>query len=168
MRILPIILIGVLLWGCGSDECMDNKNSLPKAGFYAADSMASTSTPTPIGIDSISIFAVGVPGDSMLCDLARNLSETYLPFNIDKDSTQYVFRYLQKNLSKLHIEDTITFRYSMEPLFVGAACGVIYKYTIDSIAHTSFCIDSVSCPTGEITNKPVTNINIFFKVLSNE
>lgn len=168
MRV-PVVLIplavGVVagVSGCASDECLGNKNSLPLAGFYS-----SAPVPEAVTIDSLTIYGVGAPGDSLLHDSVRSLSETYLPFRIDADSTVYVIKYLQKPLGYYGVADTITFRYDIDPVFVSVACGAMYDYHIRSISHTSYIIDSVTCPTGEITNLNSENIKIYFRVSQEE
>lgn len=144
---------------CSSDECLDNRNSLPLAGFYSSVAM-----PNPISIDSISVYGVNVPGNAMLLDSANNVSETYLPFSIDSKYSEFVIKYLSSDLSSLGISDTIAFDYEVIPYFVSSACGAIYKYKINSIQHTKFVIDSVTCPSNLIDNIPGQNINIYFRM----
>jgi len=170
MMTLPVGLIAGIttivfqLGGCANDECLDNKNSLPLAGFYASDSMASTLKPTAISLDSVTIYGIGAPGDSLLHDSVRGLTRSYLPFQIDKGETQYVIRYHQKELSKFDLADTITFRYDPVPFFVSSACGVIYDYRDVRIETTHWIIDSVTCPLGYIDNADIENIKIYFRV----
>ena len=144
--ILPALIAGAVC-GCSSDECLDNKNSLPLAGFYSS--------------------GVGVPGDSILHEGKRTLSQTYLPFRIDQPVTRYVFRYLKKDFAALGLADTITFRYDIEPYFVSSACGAVYNYKITSIETTHVAIDSVVCPSGIITNAPVENLRVYFRTVPN-
>lgn len=161
MRLLPLALGMALLAGgaCSSEECLDNKNSLPLAGFY------SSSDPLQgIVLDSISIYGIGAPGDSVLHDSVRQLSQSYLPFRIDEERTTYVIRYLQKPLGDYGIADTVTFSYEIIPHFVSAACGAVYNYKLRGITTTRHIIDSVTCPSGMITNKNVENIKIYFRV----
>lgn len=163
-RLLPYTIGAAMLAGigaCNSDECYDNRNSLPLAGFYTA-----TETPEAVSIDSVSIYAIGAPGDSVLHDSVRTLSQTYLPFRIDGNASRvrYVIRYLQGNLGRLGIADTISLSYDIEPKFVSAACGVVYIFRITDISTTRYCIDSVTCPRGYIDNVAVENIHIYFRV----
>lgn len=145
--------------GCANDECFENKNSLPLAGFYSSDSV-----PKAIVLDSISVFGIGAPGDSILHDSVAGLKETYLPFRIDTGETSYVIRYLSGLPGKLHIADTISFIYEIKPWFVSSACGAVYYYEIASIRTTKHIIDSVTCPQGVIDNKNAENIRIYFRV----
>ena len=160
-RLFPIALVAIVAFivACSTDECFDNKNSLPLAGFYSADSV-----PKAIAIDSISIYGVGAPGDSVLQDSVRNLSQTYLPFRIDQETTTYVIQYLAGLAGDLGVRDTIVFDYEIVPYFVSSACGAIYEYRMREIRNTHFLIDSVSCPTGIIDNKNIENLKIYFKV----
>lgn len=138
---------------------MDNKNSLPLAGFYSSSDPLQA-----VALDSITIFGIGAPGDSVLHQAATNISQSYLPFRIDTDATSYVIKYLQGDLGKAGIADTITFRYEIIPDFVSVACGAVYDYRMRSIETTHWIIDSVSCPGGIITNANEENIKIYFRV----
>lgn len=112
MSASAVMLAVVALSGCSNDECLDNKNSLPLAGFYS-----STTTPASISLDSISIYGIGAPGDSVLHDSVRGLSQSYLPFRIDEGTTRYVIRYLSGLLGRYGIADTITFEYDPGAVF---------------------------------------------------
>lgn len=134
------------------------------AGFYVIDSIKAT----PVSIDSITIYGIGAPGDSILQDSVKSLSQCYLPFRIDENSTSYVFQYLQGVLGEYRVADTITFNYEIKPFFVSSACGVVYDYKMTSIETTHNLIDSVTCPDGEITNVSKENLRIYFKYNAEE
>ena len=157
-----LLTIGVVS-GCSTSECYDNQNSLPLAGFYS-----SAPVPQAISLDSISILGVGAPGDSILQDSVRSLSEVYLPFRIDQNSTTYEIRYLGGLPGIYRISDFITFNYDIIPMFVSSACGAVYYYKMTSIDYTTNFIDSVVCPTGEITNANIENLKIYFRVDTGE
>lgn len=158
------LMSGIMLMSaCGNDECFENKNSLPLAGFYS-----SAAVPQAISLDSISIFGIGAPGDSVLHDSVRNLKESYLPFRIDTGQTSYVIRYLQGILGYMEVADTITFNYEIQPWFVSSACGVVYNYRMKDIVTTHHVIDSVTCPGGVINNVNKENIRIYFRVATEE
>lgn len=166
--LLPTVgpsLIGglALLASCSTGECLENKNSLPLAGFYTSEVK-----PQQISLDSISIYGIGAPGDSVLHDSVRNLSQSYLPFRIDQGQTKYVIQYLSGLLGRYHIADTITFNYNIVPWFVSSACGVVYNYEMTSIETTHNIIDSVICPLGTIDNANIENLKIYFKVNTSE
>ena len=80
--------------GCSTNDCGDNQNSLPLAGFYTSQDV-----PQAISIDSISIYGLHAPGDSLLLDSAVRVSEVYLPFRIDEPATTYVISYHQARIS---------------------------------------------------------------------
>ncbi len=164
MRLLPIgcipIILGLEVSSCSTEECYDNQSSLPLAGFYS-----SAATPQAITIDSISVWGIGAPGDSMLLDSAINVSRLYLPFRIDSQTTSYVFRNVARGASGA-MADTVSFCYNTVPEFVSEACGVIYRYEDVKASTTTHFIDSVSCPTGLIDNVSTENLKIYFKVSS--
>lgn len=164
-RLTPVLLVAAaavatMLPACSTEECEGNKNSLPLAGF-----LSSAISPREVSIDSLTVFGVGAPGDSLLLN-NRSASELYLPFRIDEGETTFVFRYEQEALRG--ITDSVTFRYDIVPYFVSSACGVVYNYEIKSIDCTRNLIDSVSCPGMKITNANIRNINIYFRVQTSE
>ena len=152
-----------LMTGCATDECMQNRNALPLAGFYA-----STGRHEKIALDSIKVLGLGAPGDSVLFDGHSRVSQLYLPFRLDTDTTRYLFLYEQKQLAALDICDTLTFIYDRTPRFVSSACGVSYVFTIKEIRNSGILIDSVACPAGEITNMAAENLEIYFRVNAGE
>lgn len=155
---ISLMLLGTVT-GCSNEECYENKNSLPLAGFYS-----SAEKPQSVTISNISIYGIGAPGDSILHDSASSLSQTYLPFQINSETTSYVIAYLQGELGKNEVKDTITFNYEIVPWFVSSACGAVYNYKIKEIETTHHVIDSVTCPEGEITNLNKENLKIYFRV----
>lgn len=157
---IALLVAGV---ACTNDECMENKNSLPLAGFYSSEAV-----PVAISVDSVTIYGIGAPGDSVLHDSVRNLKQSYLPFRIDQESTSYVIRYLQGELGRFRIADTITFNYDIVPWFVSSSCGVVYEYRMRDIVTTHHVIDSVTCPGGVIDNKNSENLRIYFRVAREE
>lgn len=139
---------------CSNSECSENRNSLPLAGF-----MSSSQTPQSIVLDKLSISGLGAPADSVLT--VSNSSQAYLPFNIEAHTTAFEIAYDEMPDA---LADTITFTYDIEPRFESADCGVIYRYKIQDISHTTHLIDSVTCPAGVIDNKPGQNIFIYFRM----
>lgn len=158
-----ISLIMSFVGSCATSECYDNQNSLPLAGFYS-----SSDFPEAISLDSITILGIGAPGDSILQDSVRSLSEVYLPFRIDQNSTTYEIRYLGGVPGLYRMHDIITFNYDIIPMFVSSACGTVYYYKMTSIEHTNTFIDSVVCPKGEITNENIENLKIYFRVATGD
>ncbi len=138
-----------------SETCMENKNALPLAGFYASGGTEM------ITLDSLEVTGVGMSGDFALMDVGTGADRLYLPFKIDSDTTRYVFRdpHLYGGVS-----DTVTFVYSRTPRFVNVECGVSYLFGIKQITCQGVLIDSVTCPTGFIDNHNTENLRIYFAV----
>lgn len=147
------------LSGCSNDECTDTSGSLPLAEFYSAEDKK------PISIDSLAVWAIDAPGETMLLDSVRSAEKTWLPFNLDTNYTTFVFCYLKKEIPKPEMNDTLKISYNIQPWFISTACGAIYRYKINEIIHTSHFIDSVSCTASDniIDNKPGKNFCIYFK-----
>lgn len=144
--------------GCTTDECTDNQNTLPLAGFYGSE------TPTKaFTMAALEVYGIDAPADSVLLKAGQSIKEVYLPFRISEPTTTYVFSYGTLTYPAPECNDTITFRYSAEPFFVSSPCGVSYRFHIEDIRHTMHAIDSVRCPGGVITNEARQNILIYFK-----
>lgn len=147
------------LAGCSTDECLDNKNALPLAGFYSSEEPLQA-----VSLSGLTITGVGSVGDSVVNDRG-SISSTYLPFKIDRDSTTFIIDYLGSRLESIADADTLTFAYDRVPWFESAACGAMYDFRIREIATTLHAIDSVTCPAGIITNAEGENIRIYFTVI---
>lgn len=162
---LMAMVVAILMQGCATDECLDNKNSLPLAGFYASGNPSQG-----VAVDSVTVAGLGAPGDSLVIDNGRNISETYLPFRIDEGESAFeiVYNFTAKDNGGVPLSDVISFEYDIDPYFVSSACGAIYEYKIKNISTTHTYIDSVSCPAGVIDNTPGQNIRIYFRVMSQE
>ena len=153
-----VVVSAGVITGCSTEECYDNRNALPYAGFYGV----MEGEMSAISIDSLRVYGIGAPGDSILSTGSRAVSNLYLPFRIDSDATSYVFKLINKAYEPYDITDTVTFVYSREARFVSAACGASYVYTIQDIRNTGLLIDSVVVPGGRITNADMENIQIYF------
>ena len=129
----------LVLSNCGSNGCVDNRSSIPLAQFYSYDAQE-----TALSVDSISIFGIGQPTDSMLLDSAVAVTQVYLPLRFT--------------------QDTLTFVYRSYPYFVSIDCGAMYNFVIDTCRYTRNILDSVSVTVPEITNKNVESIRIFYTV----
>lgn len=152
----PLVIIGIIVaMGSCSSECYDNQNALPLAKF-------SNALGGELQLDSVEVFGIGAPGDSILWEGGATNS-LYLPFRVDSDTTAYVFRTLPADSLSVTVSDTVTFIYDRAPRFVSAECGVSYVYKIRDIKCTGELIDSVVCPGGEITNANVDNLIIYLR-----
>jgi hypothetical protein len=157
---LLLLLCMAALPSCNNLGCLDNRSSIPLAGFYASN----TDPVSSIAIDSISVYGLHQPADSMLLDSATAVSRLYLPLRSTDNSTQYVIRYLQHDLSSARYNDTITFVYQSYPYFESIDCGAMYRYRIDTCMYTRNILDSVGMVRTEIDNKEFESIRIFYVV----
>lgn len=153
------LLLAIAAAGCSQEECLENKNALPQVGFYD-----SAIPDTKIRIDSTAVYAVGAPAGAMILDSLKSASTLTLPFNLDADTTSFVFEYAGRALKEAGITDTIRLRYSRTPYFVSSACGVSYRLLIEDMRYSRNVIDSVSIPQALITNVAQQNIQVFFRV----
>lgn len=162
-KILNFILVAFItvacISSCGNGECYDNQNTLPLAGFY------SMQTKSAITVDSLTIYGIGAPGDSILLDNGTK-SSLYMPLPLSGNSTSYVFHYNQLALDYIELNDTLTIDYNSFPQFVSEECGVIYKYEVDKFSYTKHLIDSIAIPSMEFNNIDTEKIQIFFRTAS--
>ncbi len=157
--ILPLLLLCMGLIGCGSNGCIENRSSIPLAQFYSYDEQQSS-----LSVDSISIYGVGQPTDSLLLDVGRAVSQVYLPLRFTQSTTQYVIRYDQKQLASPQYNDTLTFIYRAYPYFESIDCGAMYNYAIDTCLYTRNVLDSVAVTKDVITNDNSESVRIFYTV----
>ncbi len=154
--LIPVTaLLGALLASCTNSDCQDYRTTLPLASFYTDPG---SGAPQQVAFDSITVAGVGVPSDSLLLDNARQASETFLPLDPARRSCSFALIYSMRPL----MADTVTIAYTPRPHFASAECGVVYYYDIEALDHTSLLIDSVSCLTDPVTNRPVENFRIYF------
>lgn len=140
---------------------MENRSSIPKAGFYGSGTSAA------ITIDSVEIGGVGAPSDSLLLDNHR-ASSVYLPLRATTDKTSFYIHYLQKALSNPRLNDTISFTYESIPYFASYDCGAMYRYRFTEMKYTTHLIDSVAILDSLITNYDVETVRIYFRTESND
>lgn len=133
---------------------------MPYAAF-----LSSGGSPRTITVDSLTVFGIGAVGDSLIAHNTR-LSAIYLPLDPDGSSCAFVFRYEAADAVRHAMADTITIDYEARPVFVSAACGVMYYYDIKDLHYTRTLIDSVGCPSKTITNSAAHNMQIYFRVNS--
>ena len=158
LKLLASALIApALLTGCNTAGCTDNQNSLPLAGFY------SMSTGEAISVDSIAVWGVGAPGDSLLLSASTSASQLYLPLRSSADETSFCFAYRQTALDYEDFQDTITISYTSQPWFISEDCGAGYRHTITSLRHTYHLIDSVGLTDSTVTNIDREIMRIYFR-----
>ncbi len=149
----------VVLMGCTGSGCIENRSSVPLAQFYSYDEQH-----TSLSIDSISIYGIGQPTDSLLLDSAVGVTQLYLPLRFTQNTTQYVIRYEQEVLAHPRYNDTLTFVYQSYPYFESIDCGAMYNFTIESCQYTRNVLDSVAVVKSEITNDNSENVRIFYTI----
>lgn len=142
---------------CNETGCLDNRSSIPYAGFY------SYQTGAKIVLDSVEIGGVGAPHDSLLMKASDRYSNLYLPFRFEHDNTAFFIRYVSEALNYASLVDTLSFVYTSEPVFVSADCGAMYRYKVVNMSYTRHLIDSVALLDSLITNVDTERLQIFFR-----
>lgn len=139
---------------CNSDGCLENRSSLPLAGFYNSSDQA-------ISLDSLEITGIGALDPDPLISAGENISTVYLPMRSTQTTTSWQFAYRYRYLDG--ICDTITFDYTSSPYFASYDCGVVYHYRIHRMEHTTHLIDSVIITDSLVTNTDIQRIKIYFR-----
>ena len=153
---IAIAIIPPIIWGCNSTGCLENRSSIPKAGFYNSDDKA-------ISLDSVSITGVGVQADLPINTLGTAISAISLPMRSTMDNTTWVFGYRWKYLAGGTLTDTLSLDYESTPYFASEECGVIYRYKITEMRYTTNLIDSIVMVDSLITNIDTEQIKIYFR-----
>ena len=152
-----LTLIGAAL-SCSNDEgCSGNRSSIPLAGFY------SSQTGSKIQVDSISVYGIGMKGDTTIVDHARLINQVYLPLNVADTLSRFVVRYDALDLAAFSLTDTISVTYKPIPYFHSEDCGAMYLFDIVDYSTTNVLIDSISFSTMHIDNANNENVRIFFR-----
>jgi len=161
---LHIIALACLMAmaACNTNGCLENRNSVPLAGFYSSATLKS------ITIDSVQITGDEMPEDDPLLKAGERVNQVYLPMRSTRPTTTWVLSYKQKELNHPELNDTLTFDYKSTPFFAGNECGVVYYYEITRMEHTCHLIDSVAVTDSLITNIDLERIQIYFRTAEPE
>lgn len=153
--LLPILL------GCNSTGCLENRSSIPKAGFYNSEDRQ-------ISLDSISIAGIGAGTEEPINKPGTSISSISLPMRSTKESTTWELGYKWKYLARGTMADTISFDYESMPYFASEECGVIYRYHITHMRYTTHLVDSIILVDSLITNIDTEQIKIYFRTQSTD
>lgn len=148
------------LVSCNSSGCTDNRSAIPLAGFY------NSTDGFEVTLDSLEIYGIGAPGDSMVLSAGDAVNTVYLPMRSTKSSTAWCIAYKEANLDSLGVRDTITLDYFSQPYLADDECGAMYNYRLRKVSHTSYIIDSIGVVDSLITNADVVSIKIYFRTNS--
>lgn len=155
-----LITIALLpaLTSCNTSGCTENRNAVPLAAFL------DPATDASITLDSLSIYGVGQPNDSILSPAGLRVSQVYLPMRPTHSSVKWCLDYKWKQLDYPELNDTIAFDYTSTPIFASEECGVYYRYLITRMTYTDHLIDHVEIVDSLITNIDKVYVNIYFRV----
>lgn len=155
--VVVVVATALVVSGCNTAGCLENRNSVPLAGFYAS------ATGDNIQLQNVQINGLGNDTVALMKPTQR-VSQVYLPMRSTQPSTTWVISYKDEALDSPEYNDTISFHYDSEPFFASEECGVIYKYHIQRLDATNHLIDSVVLADSVITNVDVEQIRIYFRV----
>ncbi len=144
--------LALVIAGCASNGCLDNRNSIPLAGFYSAESG------DPVSVSGLTVGGVGAKNDSLLLN-KETATEVYLPFRASFDEVTYLFTVSTQTDT---LTDEVTFTYDASPYFVDAECGAMYRYRITGVWFGGTLIDSIAITDSLITNVDQERIKIYF------
>ena len=160
-----LLTITATLWGlssCNTSGCTENRNAVPLAAFL------DPSTDASISLDSLSIYGVDQPNDSILSPAGTRVSQVYLPMRPTHSSVKWCIAYKWKRLDYPELNDTISFDYKSTPIFASEECGAYYRYLITEMTYTDHLIDRVEIVDSLITNVDKVYVNIYFRVENDE
>lgn len=157
---LLTIMVGALS-SCNTSGCTENRNAVPLAAFLDPSDSS-------ISLDSLSIYGVGQPADSILSPAGTRVSQVYLPMRPTHSSVEWCIAYKWKELDYPELNDTIAFSYTSTPVFASEECGAYYRYLITEMTYTGHLIERVEIVDSLITNVDKVYINIYFKVDNEE
>lgn len=152
--LLAGVWIALTVHSCDTDGCLDNRSSLPIAGFYSYE------LNSEYPIDSVTIGGIDAPGDSLLLRVGEQAKQIYLPFSSERKKVQFAICYKWQQAPD---PDTITFEYTTIPYFASEECGAMYRYTIDKYEYTTVLLDSMVVVDSLITNVEKVNIKLFYR-----
>lgn len=155
--ILLFVAAAIAVVGCNTTGCLENQSAVPRCGFY------SMTTKKAVSIDSITVYAVDVPGDTMLVKCGRGVSSLYMPLDMSADVTRYVLHYDAAMLSDERLNDTLTINYERVPYFVSRDCGAMYFFDVKSYDCTNHLVDSVAITTERFTNVDIETIQLYMR-----
>ncbi len=162
VAILCVVALLFLPVACNTEACLDRKSSIMTVDFRAYGDTA-----LAVRVDSLSVYGIGQPTDSLLLDRA-SVSSFQATLRSDKDTTQYVLYYDQYNLNPRYSRDTLTFIYHAYVQFETAECGAIYVYVIDEFRYTTWQIIQAEMRTPEIDNREIENVRLYYAVSESE
>ncbi|MCM1504105.1 MAG: DUF6452 family protein [Muribaculum sp.] len=190
-KVLGILLsvgMAVVAVSCNTTGCVDNKSSIPLAGFYSYETLGS------ISLSNISVGGIGAPNDSLLLDHA-SASTVYLPFRSLYEETAFFIRYedtgesdepdtnepededpgdasesVAETVSRAvpAIADTLRFKYERIPYFASEDCGAMYRYRVIEFSATHYMIDSIALVDSLMTNVDRQTIQIYFRTQTSD
>lgn len=137
-------------------ECLDLKNSIPRAGFYEYEGDPNKT----ISLPSITIYGIDAPGDSALM---RNSSAKliYLPLRLNVNECKYVFHYSYDGYNDDAHNDTLELSYTPLPQFISHECGALYFFKIDKVSHTTHLLRAEE-HRDTVTNVDIEYLKLFF------
>ena len=156
LRAVVAGILSIIVYSCSTDGCLENRSSIPLAGFY--DGYGSQIT-----LDSLRVTGISDDSIPALSEEGTKANEVYLPMRSTKDNTTWQFAYKWKYLADGTLSDTISFDYTASPYFASDECGVIYRYHINRMRYTTHLIDSIKITDSLITNIDKQQIKIYFR-----
>lgn len=160
-RTAVIILVASVAWllaGCDVTGCLQNRNSIPLAGFYSA------STGKAVSVSGVEIAGLGAPGDSVLYPSTQPVAQFYLPLRSSEDVTTYEFTFATGSGENIAVAvDAVTLEYTSYPWFASEDCGVMYRYHIDKVEYTTHVIERVEITDSLVTNLDIETIHIYLR-----
>jgi len=151
--ILFIVFILGISSGCVKNETCLSANNLMKAKFFRVES---DTTITEATVDTFSMYIVGRE-DSVLYLNNLKLDSIGVPM---ADTLHHLKIVIEIN----HVVDTLYLDYKPYPVFRSTECGVINRYEIQNLSHTSHKIIDINLKNKIIDESEAVNLRMLVDV----
>ncbi|MGL4993786.1 MAG: DUF6452 family protein [Bacteroidales bacterium] len=155
LALLSLILLPSIV-GCGNEGCQETISVNARCSFYKKSNNKSFS------FDSITVYGVGAPDDSLLYNRSTSQSYVKLPLKKFTEESSYVFHFQGAESEIIDKKDTVTFYYKNQSYFISEDCGTVVHHLVDSVIYTRHYIDSLIIAKQSIINLDEENLLLLF------
>ncbi|MGL5015486.1 MAG: DUF6452 family protein [Bacteroidales bacterium] len=155
LSLLTLIALSTIV-GCGNEGCQETISVNARCSFY------SKSTNASFTFDSITVYGIGAPQDSILYNRATSQSYIKLPLKKFQEESSYVLHFQGAESEIIDQRDTVTFYYKNKSYFISEDCGTVIHHLVDSVRYTRHYIDSLIVAKQSIINLDEENLLLLF------
>lgn len=177
MKKLPVIILlflaaaGILMPSCGESDCPITTNSFARFDFLDSETHAAVTVSPAFDVtgfittdvivrDTLADGTVNetVVRDSLMNDTIFNSAESTMSLPLGYTTkTTYVLHYTDR------MRDTIVVNHQNIPYLQNIECGTMMFYTVESVAYTTYRLDSITITNPNIDNEEKRNFIIYYR-----